>query len=782
MNKNIFHIASPIALSLHETVVHLEDFVLDCNSIKTITPPEGIIMWENRGESLLKLEIHDSKKLPFVSCLDIEFNDESHASIVLIRSKKIKYLFRYHPHYHSNTVQIAGDFNSWNPQGYSLSWQNDAWELELEIDPGNYSYQLITDGNWVNDPNNPHTIDNGYGGYNSKLTVPFPTDKDFLHVYTEKYMDTNLIIRAEGNLEGYVALWDNRLINNEFTFAHSNKLMVTIPPKAKEIKRSYIRVYSYSSTATANDILIPLEYGKVVSESSLLNRNDKEAQSIYFILLDRFKNGNSYNDKPINDPEIHAKMNFHGGDIAGVTQKIKDGYIPDLGVSTLWISPVVKNPDTYSEKEGQKSTGYHGYWPVDSKKIDERFGTEQEFHELVNQSHKHNINIILDYVANHVHKDNPIIKDHPDWCTPLYLPDGSLNIGRWEDQRFSTWFEDFLPTLDFDKPEVLETMTDIAVEWIKKYNLDGFRHDATKHISSKFWRTLTKKLKKEIMVPSQKRIYQIGETFGGREMLQTYINSGIHDGQFSFNLYYELRTAFLYDNSHFEKLVTSLKQDLSSFGYHNLMGNITGNHDMPRFISYAGEDLWMNQNGEHEGWNRHITVKNPIGYKKLQLLVAFIATIPGIPVIFYGDEFGLAGAGDPDNRRPMRFIGLSEHEEETLENTKYLMKFRASHMALMYGDFFVLKTEQAQLVYIRSYFNSIAIVLFNKSQEDVEINFEVPINLSENIFTCERNNHFTQNGNKFSVKLPAYSYEILSYIGKNNTTSPYHTNNAYYNR
>ena len=106
------------------------------------------------------------------------------------------------------------------------------------------------------------------------------------------------------------------------------------------------------------------------------------------------------------------------------------------------------------------------------------------------------------------------------------MPDGSKNIGRWEDQRFTTWFEEFLPTLDFSKPAVRDAMTDIAVEWIEKYDLDGFRHDATKHIQIEFWRELTKKLKERVMMPKHKRLFQIEETFGGRKMIQSYINCG----------------------------------------------------------------------------------------------------------------------------------------------------------------------------------------------------------------------------------------------------------------
>ena len=782
MSDHIFHIASPIQLGLLKTIVHLQDFIIDCDSIVSITPPEGVFLWENKQKHLLKIEIDNPLILKPVSTLDIVFQDNQNASIVLLKSKKITFTYRVSIPGYPYSVQIAGDFNSWNPLGFNLQYRNNAWEIDLEIEPGNYAYQIIVDGNWIVDPQNNETLENGYGGYNSLLRVPFQNELDYIHALPINCIETNIIVATEGSVHGFVVLWQNRKLTSQELFFHGNRLMITIPSEACNIKRSFIRCFCYSKTGVANDILIPLEYGKVVQSTHELTRDDKEAQIIYFILVDRFNNGNPQNDRPLTEPDIHAKLNFYGGDIKGITKKIIDGYIPSLGVNTIWMSPIVQNPLSYIEKHGQKSSGYHGYWPVNSEKIDERFGTDEEMNELVNTAHSHSISIILDYVANHVHQDNPIIKEHPDWTTPLKLPDGSLNIGRWEDQRFTTWFEDFLPTIDFDKPEALELMTNIAVSWIQKYKIDGFRHDATKHISNHFWRTLTRKLKEQVMIPENKRLYQIGETFGGREMLQSYINSGIHDGQFSFNLYYEIRSAFLYEHVNFEKLITALKQDLDSFGWHNLMGNISGNHDMPRFISYAGEDLWMHQNSEQEGWNRHIVVKNPVGYKKLALLITFISTIPGVPVIYYGDEYGMPGAADPDNRRPMRFHELKEYEKEMLLHSKKLLNTRKHSLALIYGDFRVIYSTKMQLVYSRSYFTSHILVIFNKSSVSSEIRFTIPETMRNKQIKLLETIPYTLDGNTLCIEMPAFSYQLLSIEDCHETHTALHVaDDAYFN-
>lgn len=759
MNSKICNLASEVHLGVEETTIFLQDYILDTKSITEIQAPDNFEVWENKAQAKVKLIIPDSNAIQPISSITIGFSDGTTESLVLIKSKKIKHTVRFYPQGYVSSVRIAGDFNSWNPAGYDFSYKDNCWQYTLEIEPGNYSYQLIVDGNWIKDPSNSEVLENGYGGYNSLLRVPFNDTKE-LQLGTEQIFENKIVISAPKAITGALVLWQNHVLTDGNVFRNNDKLIITIPNEAKNEQRSFIRVYGYNKTTATNDLLIPLEYGKVVTTPNMLTRNDKESQIIYFALIDRFNNGRLTIDKPIAS-EVHAKLNWHGGDLCGIKEKIEEGYFNQLGINTIWISPVVKNPDYPIEKNGRKSAGYHGYWPLKSDAIDEHFGDENDLHSLVETAHKHGINIILDYVANHVFKDNKIIVDNPTWCTPLYLPDGSKNIGRWEDQRFSTWFEEFLPTLDFSKPEVIEKMTDIAVSWIEKFNLDGFRHDATKHIQTEFWRTLTKKLKEKIAIPQHKRLFQIGETFGGREMLQSYVNSGIHDSQFSFNLYYETRSAFLYEDVHFEKLCICLRQEIEFFGSHHMMGNISGNHDLPRFISYAGEDLWTNQNAEYEGWNRYITVKNPIGYKKLAMLLAFNATIPGIPVVYYGDEIGIPGGGDPDNRRPMYFTGLSEHETENLATTQKLGQLRSGFLPLIYGDFSFITIEKQILVYKRKYFDEFAYICFNKTRETqtIEIQLDQSVDFTE-LQSFSQCKFYIRNLQLF-IEIPPMCFDIL---------------------
>lgn len=759
---DIFHLASPVQLGLQDTTIFLEDYFIEVSRIASVEVSAGLSASLSEDKKTLIVSVVDQNFPPIAELL-VKMVDDSQHTLVLKKSKKIRHRINYNAWgAWLHNVQVAGSFNSWNPSNHHLHYENGLWVIDLYLEPGNYEYQLIADGNWFTDPDNPVRADNGYGGINSILKVESPY-KDFeAHIQTERAFEIALIIKADKDVTDFVVLWQNQKLDSTSLFRNDNKLMITVPFEAFEMQRSFIRVWAYNEAGYSNDLLIPLEHGRVFYDTAKLTLNDKEAQIMYFILVDRFFNGNPSNDQPIIDQDLHAKVNFHGGDIAGIIHKIKDGYLTKLGVNSLWISPLSQNPEFAIEKDGRKWSGYHGYWPTISTKIDSRFGSVYELFDLVDNAHKNNIAILLDYVSHHVHKDNIVFSCNPEWSTPLILPDGSKNIGRWEEHRLTTWFDEFLPTLNYFNPEVVDTMTEMALFWIFNYNLDGFRHDATKHVPEVFWRGLTNKLKKNIMITQNKRIYQIGETFGGRDLLASYINSGMLDGQFSFNLYYEVRNCFLREEDSFEKLATAVEQDLQMFGHHHMMGNITGNHDLPRFMSYAGEDLATWQNAEHEGWVRHIGVKNPIGYKKMQALTAFICTIPGIPVIFYGDEIGMPGGSDPDNRRPMKFQGLTPDEQATLDSARKVIWLRRGLMSLNYGDYQVVTLEPQVYVYRRTFFEETSFVCFNKTQTDHTITIPLPENLHKKQFYNSFGGVLQVKEKELTITLKPWTFEVIS--------------------
>ena len=202
-----------------------------------------------------------------------------------------------------------------------------------------------------------------------------------------------------------------------FRSTADGSLRIALPQSAGDIERSSIRVYAASDDGRFNDILIPLEYGEAVVSSALLDRRDFPSQVLYSLMIDRFSNGNPANDRRLDLPEVLDKVDYYGGDMEGIRQKIDEGFFDDLGITTIWISPITQNPyDAWGLNEDPltKFSGYHGYWPIYNTAIDKRFGTDAELRAMLDAAHAHGMNVILDYVANHMHIDSPVLREHPD--------------------------------------------------------------------------------------------------------------------------------------------------------------------------------------------------------------------------------------------------------------------------------------------------------------------------------------------------------------------------------
>ncbi|KAA3598696.1 MAG: alpha-amlyase [Calditrichaeota bacterium] len=725
MENGIFGLATPITLNPNETEIHLEDFFTDVSKIDSIQIPNSLSKEITKDKKILTLQENGSE-IPLISTAKV-WVDGIPYSLLLKKSRKISHKITFDSKGKNyETVQVAGAFNNWSPKNSPMQNKGGIWETKLLLDPGNYHYQIVADGKWFLDPANPDSADNNIGGFNSVLQVGEKKDSA-PKIFTKEAKDGKIILEQSQDLDKVLVFWQNFELTN-FT-QNLNQIEIPIPRESTILDRSFLRVFASNKNGTSNDILIPLSKGHTLKTSSEITRRDKEATILYFLLVDRFFNGNKENDEPVVDSEVHPKANYFGGDLDGITQKAKEGYFKDLNISTVWISPISQNPlqahVEYPEPH-RKFSGYHGYWPISSSKVDHRFGDSNSMKKLVETVHSQNMNLILDFVSNHVHEEHPIFQNNPNWATKLDLPNGKKNIRIWDEQRLTTWFDTFLPSLDYSNPKVTEVMTDSALYWIQTYGIDGFRHDATKHIPISFWREMTKKIKKEVSIPQNRNLFQIGETFGSRELIGSYVNSGLLDGQFDFNLYFDARAVFALENESFSRLKNSLNESLTFYGSHSLMGNITGNHDIPRFISYASGALKFDEDSQEAGWERNIKVEDKVGYKKLSQLTAFAFTIPGIPVIYYGDEFGMAGAGDPDNRRQMRFKNLTKEEQQTKEIAKKITKLRKENLELIYGDLEILECSDKTFVFARTYFDQISIVAFNKDSKSRKIRIKVP--------------------------------------------------------
>lgn len=737
--------ASPILLELERTSIPITDYVLNPERIDSITSDGPFQI--NIDNSQIVLDGRPKKPL-----YTLTFWSEGVGESVLLKQTK-KSLFSFLYQGDAKKVQIKGEFNAWNPT--DLEKKGNAFSTYELLSPGKYQYLFVADGKEVRDPFNADSVSNGMGGWNSVLNIPGPLAHELPKVKTDATWRNTISLMSSNTTEKVYVFWENSLLPEKAIKISEKEIQVEIPKNASEKSRSTIRLWAYNKEGVSNDVLVPLQNGEVLTDPNDLNRSDFHSMIMYFLMVDRFNNGNDSNDKPLNIPEVHPKADYFGGDLSGVTKKINDGYFEDLGVNTIWLSPITQNPEgaygKYPEPETSFS-GYHGYWPISNLRVDYRFGTSEEFKDLISQAHGSDMNVLLDYVANHVHEEHPIYQENPDWATNLYLPDGSLNTERWDDQRLTTWFDTFMPTLDLSREEVLNPMTDSAMYWLREYGIDGFRHDATKHIPEIFWRVLTQKVKRQA-AESGNPIFQIGETYGSPELIRGYISTGMLDAQFDFNMYDKAVSAFAdTENGSLDDLASSLEQSIKYFGDHNLMGYITGNQDRPRFISFADGSLQFSEDTKHAGWNREISIQDTLGYQKLSALTAYMMVIPGIPCIYYGDEYGSPGGGDPDNRRQMQFEGLDKYQMATRERTKKLIELRKNNLALIYGETQIGETDKNLMILTRSYFNNKVIAVFNTS--DQSITTSIDADGKTNFYGTLRGEELT---------LPPFSFDIITY-------------------
>jgi len=760
-SKDVVGLASPVQLNNDKTIILLEDYFMDVSIIDSVKLNGERI---SISETNKKIIINPKESFPKLMVLEVFINGIPY-HILCKKSEKINKTISFNPEGKNyKSVQIAGEMNGWNPATGNLEFKDGIWKISKYHTPGKYQYRLVLDGKWMCDPTNKDSINNNSGGYNSFFTVGKDVSNFVPKLFTKEFKENEVELGFENEVSKVFVFWQNYRLPDKFIEFEDNEIEISIPKNAKDLKRSYLRVFAFNKFGVSNDILVPFNKGKVIIKTKELSRQDPQTLILYNAFVDRFFDGKKENNKPVNDPEILPKANYMGGDIVGITKKIKEGYFTDLGINTIWVSPVVQNPKgAYGLWLTPKSkfSGYHGYWPISFSKIDSRFGTADEFKELVKEAHQKNMNVLLDFVSNHIHKNHPYYKAHPDCATNLYLPDGTLNTEKWDEHRLTTWFDTFLPTLNLEKPEIVEMLTDSAVFWIKEYNLDGFRHDATKHVPELFWRTLTKKLKQQIIIPENKSLYQIGETYGSPELISSYVNSGELDAQFDFNVYDNAVAVFARKDESFHRLNNTILQSFKYYGNHNLMGYITGNQDRARFISYAGGALSFDEDTKLAGWTRNISVGNPKSYKQLSALTAFLMTIPGVPVIYFGDEIGDPGGNDPDNRRMMRFDNLNENEELVKSITKKLINIRKKNLSITFGEFIPLIVNDKVYAYLRTYFDEIVIVVFCKDKSIKNIEIKLPERFAKAKLKANFGSDIKYKNNVLDVKIDDRLFEII---------------------
>jgi glycosidase len=618
-------------------------------------------------------------------------------------------------------VAVTGSFTDWRAGQLRLFDldRDGVYDADTYLDPIRHEYKLIIDGNWINDPANPDSVSNNMGGFNSLLDLRDKFDEPVGFFVRTEQADRQLTFlyhrppdAARVNPRSIAILVDNTKVpGNQWTYSRKDgELKVSIHIKAE----GFVRILAQDEEGrVCRETQLILDHGRTITASTPLDT--WYTQSIYFPMTDRFHDGNPFDNWTSADPEVKPLANFIGGDLEGITHKIEEDYFDSLGVSALWISPLNQNPESaYAEYPAprRKFTGYHGYWPVHPTRVEQRMGGRSAAEELIRAAHDNGMKVIMDFVSNHTHRLHPYYQEHPDWYGSLKLPDGRDNIRLWDEQRLTTWFDTFLPSFDYlGNIEGLETMTDNAVWWAEMFQLDGFRHDAVKHVPQRFWITLTDKLRERF---PDRNLYQVGETYGSNSLIKSYVNSTQLDGQFNFDLYFHTRQAFALGSGSMTEVARTLEQNLSVYEPLNLMVLLVSSHDQVRFISLADRKISFEENAQEAAWTHPPSPAGTPAHERHRLFYAFMLTLPGVPVIYYGDEIGMAGAADPDNRRPMKWTDWTDEEQATFDAISQLLHLRRDHPALAVGDLVIETATEHVLAYRRIGFEGEFLIVLNK--------------------------------------------------------------------
>ncbi len=457
-------------------------------------------------------------------------------------------------------------------------------------------------------------------------------------------------------------------------------------------------------------------------EPTALGDFDWRDAVLYFVFVDRFANGDTSNDAGVGVP---AAADWQGGDWAGVTQKIEEGYFEDLGVNVLWLSVPMDNTDAAGlGVDGREYSAYHAYWPANLDRPEEHFGTLAELQQLVDTAHEHDLKVLFDYAMNHVHADAPIFGDHPEWFWPNDNGNGGDCVCGsgcgWDgaDGR-RCWFTDYLPDFDFSNPEARAFSIDNALRWVEDTGVDGFRLDAVKHIEDAWLLDLRDRVRNEVEPETGEHFYMVGETFTGDiDTIAYYVNDDMLDGQFDFPLRMEMARTVLMQQGSMGELAAFMDANDGRYGA-GIMSTFIGNHDIPRAIHLAEDTpLWNDPwaDGKDRAWSgQPSTPGGAAAFERLGNAFTILLTTRGAPLIYYGDEVGLGGAGDPDNRRFMQWSGYGPGQQALFEHIAALTEIRRTHPATRRGVRQTLQTTTDTFTFSMTFGGDEVFVALNRS-------------------------------------------------------------------
>jgi glycosidase len=481
---------------------------------------------------------------------------------------------------------------------------------------------------------------------------------------------------------------------------------------------------------------------------------------IYLIMPDRFADGDPSNDQPFYD--LSKPMAYHGGDLRGIREHL--GYLHDLGVTTLWLTPVWKNTDS----------DYHGYHVVDFYALDDHMGSMAEYQALVADAHRMGMKVLIDYVVNHTGPRHPWANDPPTptWfhgtpahhLEPAYTFNGLVDPHASPREYLNTldgWFAGRLPDLNPDDPALADYLAQNAMWWTEIAQLDGFRLDTFPYSTRQFWSGWHERLRLVYPQFDYPQVMDIGEVSdrdptitsffeGGRKQFDG-IDSGVAT-VFDFPLRDALHDVVI-NGAPMQRIVDVLRQD-ELYPHPESLVTFIGNHDQKRFVSEKDS--------------------NPA---KLKAAFGLLLTLRGIPQIYSGDEIAMPGGADPDNRHdfPGGFpgdprnsftaSGRTPEEQDVFAYVQSLLALRKNHPALRTGKQWHIAWDDTYYAFLRELPEEKLLVVYNNAPKTVALNIPVentPLETAHQLQTVFGNSAAEIIGGNIRVSLPAQTLSVFS--------------------
>lgn len=474
---------------------------------------------------------------------------------------------------------------------------------------------------------------------------------------------------------------------------------------------------------------------------------DWDEASIYFMLTDRFSDGDSSNNDPNGENyDTDHMASYHGGDFQGIINKLD--YLEDLGINTIWITPIVDNID-WNLGHNQPwlyQYGYHGYWAKDFTKIDEHLGDLETFKELIDKAHDRGMKIMVDVVLNHTGygmDSNVAPADVANFPTEeeRAVFDGLIRNPAGTGDILGELAG--LPDLKTEDAAVRQQIIQWQVDWLTRARtdrgdtIDFFRVDTVKHVDSTTWNQFKNELTK---VHDEFKL--IGEVFGAyADDHRGYLGSGQMDSILDFNFKYVARD---FINGNIDAVESTLQARHDKLNSAATVGQFLSSHDEDGFlVTFAGNDLG-----------------------KMKVAAALQITAKGQPVIYYGEELGMSGLKEDfvtnfgDNRYDMPWDELEERSDMLTHYQKLLNARKQYSKVFSKGDRSKVAGSDADqyLVFKNSYQGSSVFVGLNTSDVEKEVTFAVNAKAGSRLQELYSGNTVTVGANsQVTVVLPARS-------------------------